>query len=182
MGAALAAAAVRLRHRVTVISGPVSIAYPKRAEVVSVQTTEEMLSATLHAFASADGLIGAAAPCDYRPRKVSQQKLAKTGQPLMLELIETEDIIARLARSKQPHQWVVGFALETEDRHFRTVAKMQKKSCDLMISNGPEAIDAVESQVDVYHRNGELLAHFSGSKQQLGRDIFRIIHNRFCIT
>ncbi len=180
MGAALADAALHFKHAVTIVTGPVSVSYPRRAHVISVQTTEEMFIEARKAFEQADGLIGAAAPCDYRPRRVATQKMAKTGQPLLLELVETEDIIASLAATKMPHQWVVGFALETEDRHFRAITKMQKKSCDLMVSNGPEAIDAEESQVEIYKRGGELVGQCTGTKKKIGRDIFTIIHKTFC--
>ena len=68
MGASLAQATLDLGHDVTIISGPVNVSYPSAAKVVDVMTTQEMLDATRHAFQGADGLIGAAAPCDYMPR------------------------------------------------------------------------------------------------------------------
>src|SRR6266850_1648564 len=77
MGKALAEAALALGHRVTVISGPVEVAYPAAARVVPVVSTEEMLEAARAEFAKCDGLIGVAAPCDYRPVKVEPHKIAK---------------------------------------------------------------------------------------------------------
>src|SRR5690242_731135 len=91
-GAALAAAALELGHDVTIVSGPVEVPYPAAAEVIPVISTEEMLAAARTAFARCDGLIGAAAPCDYRPERVEDQKIAKTGAPLLLHLLETEDV------------------------------------------------------------------------------------------
>src|SRR5690349_25054315 len=70
MGAALAAAALELGHKVTIVSGPVEVPYPAGAEVINVVSTEEMLAAAREAFERSDGLIGAAAPCDYRPERV----------------------------------------------------------------------------------------------------------------
>src|SRR6266436_5994340 len=67
MGRALVEAALALGHEVVVVSGPVEIDYTKAARVVPVTSTEEMLTAAGHEFESCDGLIGAAAPCDYRP-------------------------------------------------------------------------------------------------------------------
>ena len=115
MGRALAQSALDLGHRVTVISGPVSVEYPDAAELVRVVSTEEMLAAACRLFPECDGVIGAAAPCDYRPVRVASQKIAKTGDPLMLKLIETPDVVATLGSTKRTDQWVVGFALETED-------------------------------------------------------------------
>src|SRR4051812_48909239 len=67
MGRALAEAALALGHEVVVVSGPVEVEYPQRANVVPVVSTEEMLVAAAAEFEGCDGLIGAAAPSDYRP-------------------------------------------------------------------------------------------------------------------
>src|SRR5690349_14377112 len=89
MGRALALAALARGHRVTIVSGPVEIAYPDGVEVHRVVTTDQMLEACRKVFPACDGLIGVAAPCDYRARHVAEGKIHKTGQPLVLELIET---------------------------------------------------------------------------------------------
>lgn len=171
MGAALAEAALELGHEVFVISGPVAVTYPQAAEVEWVDTTSDMLQAVLRLFPTFDGLIGAAAPCDYMPVRVSPQKIAKSGAPLQLELIETPDIVASAASTKQPHQWVIGFALETEDKRFRTISKMQRKFCDMMISNDASAINASENNVEILGRNGGLLGSVQGSKLDVARAI-----------
>ena len=144
-GCTLVEAAVDAGHDVVIVSGPVEVIYPKPATVIPVISTEEMLVACKRKFPECDGLIGVAAPCDYRPVKVAEQKIHKSGEPLVLHLIETPDIVATLGMSKRPHQWLVGFALETEDQRFRTITKMEKKSCDLMVLNGPQAIAAADN-------------------------------------
>jgi len=178
MGAALATEAIALGHRVTIISGPVNVEYPSAATVVPVITTQEMLVATAMAFESADGLIGAAAPCDYMPQHVQPQKMSKTGEEVTLRLIETPDVIATLAAAKRSDQWVVGFALETEDRRFRAIVKMQKKSCDLMVSNGPAAIDSLDNDIELIERSGTVLAHITGSKEIVAKGILKHIQDR----
>ena len=96
------------------------------------------LAACQELFPSCDGVIGAAAPCDYRPVRVEQQKITKTGQPLTLNLIETPDVMATLGgATKRTGQWLVGFALETDDQRFRALTKLERKSCDLIVLNGP---------------------------------------------
>jgi phosphopantothenoylcysteine decarboxylase/phosphopantothenate--cysteine ligase len=171
MGAALAAACLERGHEVIIISGPVSVAYPEGAGVVPVVTTAEMLARAVEIFPSCDGAIGAAAPCDYQPRQVATSKIAKTGQPLTIELIETKDVVAELGATKKPGQWVVGFALETDDRRFRSIVKLEKKHCDMMVSNGPEAIDSAENHVEVLAADGELLDTISGGKEEVARRI-----------
>ncbi|MCY2984775.1 MAG: phosphopantothenoylcysteine decarboxylase [Planctomycetota bacterium] len=171
MGAALAQATLELGHEVTIISGPVSVAYPSAAKVVDVITTQEMLDATRLAYQSADGLIGAAAPCDYMPRHIESHKLSKTGEGLQLALIETPDIIATLGASKGPKQWVVGFALETEDVRFRAIIKMSRKCCDMMVSNSAEAMNSEDNSVEVILRDGSIVGQFNGPKQEVARGI-----------
>ncbi len=173
MGAALAQAALELGHEVHVISGPVSIEYPATANVTWVDTTSDMLEAVLRVFPTMDGLIGAAAPCDYMPVHVSPQKIAKSGAPLQLELIETPDIVATAAGKKLPHQWVVGFALETEDRRFRAIVKMQRKLCDMMVSNDASAINSSENSVEILSRDGQVLQSVQGSKLEVARAILQ---------
>ena len=174
MGAALAAAAVQSGHQVVVVSGPVDVEYPDAAEVVPVVSTEDMLEASLEAFPTCDGLIGVAAPCDYRPVVVASQKIRKTGEPLKLHLVETPDVVALLGAVKDS-QWMVAFALETEDERMRAMQKLERKSCDLIVVNGPGAMHAVDTRVEVLDADGQVLATSSGSKQQVGEDVFRVI-------
>ena len=173
MGAALAEAAVAQGHQVTVITGPVAVEYPVAARVISVDTTDDMLAAVIEHFPHHDGLIGAAAPCDYMPHRVHSAKIAKDGRPLTLELIETADVVATAAQNKRNHQWVVGFALETEDQRFRAIVKMQRKCCDMMVSNGPAAINATTNSVEIISAEGATLAVATGSKREVAEAILR---------
>lgn len=175
MGASLAAAALQLGHQVLVVSGPVLVPYPAGVEQIDVITTDELLQVCRDEFPRCDGLIGAAAPCDYRPVKVATQKIAKTGQPLELHLVETPDVVATLGAAKRSDQWVVGFALETEDQHFRAITKMERKSCDLMVLNGPEAMNSLDNRVEVLAHNGQVLAEIHGPKERVATGILEII-------
>ena len=178
MGAALAAAALDLGHEVVVVSGPVSTCYPSEAELHDVVTTDEMLSAATELFEHCDGAIGAAAPCDYMPHKVQTQKISKTGQPLTVELIETADVVATLGQNKRDDQWVVGFALETEDQRFRAIVKLERKHCDLMVSNGPGAIDANRNDVELLDPEGNVVASIQGSKTLVAKRLLAEIDKR----
>jgi phosphopantothenoylcysteine decarboxylase/phosphopantothenate--cysteine ligase len=179
MGCALAEAALEYGYRVTIVSGPVSIDYPRVAELIRVETTEEMLQACLHVFPHSDGCIAAAAPCDYRPAVKAVEKIAKSGRPLELLLYETPDILATLAEQKRADQWLVGFALETHDAHARAISKLQRKKCDLIIVNGPQAISASTNDVEIFDRQGVLLERVSGSKQSVAHSILHLLDQRF---
>jgi phosphopantothenoylcysteine decarboxylase/phosphopantothenate--cysteine ligase len=176
MGVALSEAALMRGHKVTVVSGPVTVRYPGDAEVLPVVTTDEMLTTCQQVFPSCDGVIGAAAPCDYRPVRVASSKIAKSGEPLALNLVETADVIATLAENRQPHQWVVGFALETDDQRFRALAKLERKSCDLIVLNGPSAMDAGDNEVEILDPAGTTVGTFQGPKQLVARAIMNVIH------
>lgn len=178
MGAALADAALQAGHQVVIVSGPVTIQYPEAAEVHWVETTNQMLEASLQAFPACDGLIGVAAPCDYQPVRVAEHKLYKTGGPLRLELIETPDIVATLGQSKRDDQWTVGFALETEDVRFRALAKLQRKHCNLVVANAASAINASATEIEVLAPDGSVVVRAAGTKPELARLILQAIAER----
>jgi len=174
MGSALAAAAIAAGHEVVVVSGPVDVEYPARAEVVFVVSTEEMLEACRRVFHDCDGLIAAAAPCDYRPVQVARHKLRKTGGPLRLELIETPDVVATLAKSKGP-RWMVAFALETEDKRMRALQKLERKKCDLIVLNGPGSIHGPTTEAEIIDPSGTMVAALSGVKAEVAKEIVSVI-------
>ncbi len=179
MGAAVAEAFLRAGHQVTIVTGPVQEQqYPAGAEIIPVVSTEEMLAACQRVFPDCDGLIAVAAPCDYRPATVAPHKIHKTGDSLHVELVETPDIVASLAKTKKPDQWLVAFALETEDRHLRAMQKMERKKCDLIVLNGPDAINATDTHVEVLGQDGQVLATHAGSKNDVAQMILELIQSR----
>jgi phosphopantothenoylcysteine decarboxylase / phosphopantothenate---cysteine ligase len=177
MGSSIAQAALDLGHTVKIVSGPVSIDYPERVEVFPVVTTQEMHDQVAELFPACDVFIGVAAPCDYMPKRVLDHKLTKTGEPLQLELIETVDIVATMGAAKRAGQVVVGFALETEDRRFRAIAKMQRKCCDLIVSNSETAIDSQLNSVEILAPGGVTVALAEGSKLEVAHVIMKVIHD-----
>ena len=160
-----------------VVSGPVEVDYPLAAEVHPVVSTEEMLEVASRLFEECDGAIGAAAPCDYRPVIVQENKIAKTGEPIELHLIETPDVLATLGANKTDRQWAVAFALETEDQRFRALTKLEKKNCQMVVLNGPEAMNAASNHVEVLGPTGDLLATLKGTKENVARGILALIHS-----
>lgn len=178
MGCAVAVAALSLGHQVTIVSGPVNITYPAEATVISVVSTQEMFEACAQLFPDFSGAIGVAAPCDYEPLMVSSEKIAKTGRPLQVELHETNDIIAHLGTEKRNDQWVVGFALETHDERFRALAKLERKCCDMIVLNRPEAMQSDSNQVELFDATGACLATPAGLKEDVAKEILKHIDAR----
>jgi phosphopantothenoylcysteine decarboxylase/phosphopantothenate--cysteine ligase len=181
MGSCLAQSALDLGHEVVLVSGPVLVDYPENIELISVVSTEDMLAASKKAFEHCDGLIGAAAPCDYRPTEVADHKIRKTGEILELKLEETPDIVASLGIGKRADQWTVGFALETEDARFRAITKLERKSCDLVVLNGVSAINSTENEVEIIAPSGNVIEAVSGSKQEVAQRILSVIQNRLIV-
>lgn len=178
MGSCLAQAALDLGHQVVIVSGPVHIDYPAQAERIDVVSTADMLAACLSEFRACDGVIGAAAPCDYQPVEVADHKIRKTGEALNIKLIETTDVMAALGIEKQSPQWSVGFALETDDARFRALTKLQRKYCDLVVLNGVTAIDSQQNRVEIISPDGDVIQSSNGSKIDVAKNILTVIENR----
>ena len=177
MGAALANATLKAGYEVTIVTGPVVCDYPQDANIVQVTTTEEMLHACLRFFPDCVGAIGAAAPCDYRPKNVSVEKIKKNdNSSLTIELIETPDIFAELGKIKRPDQWLVPFALETaHDAKSHALDKLRRKNGDLVILNGPQAMLHDQIEVEIFDKTGATLAAFGGSKESVAVQIMHTI-------
>lgn len=178
MGSCLAQAALDQGHEVVVVSGPVLVEYPDEVELIPVVSTDDMLKAATEAFQRCDGLIGAAAPSDYKPIEVADHKIRKTGEVLELKLIETPDVVATLGAAKLPNQWTVGFALETEDARFRAITKLERKSCDLVVLNGVSAINSSINSVEIIEPSGNVVQAISGSKKEVAQKILAVIQAR----
>ncbi|MFL6438083.1 MAG: bifunctional phosphopantothenoylcysteine decarboxylase/phosphopantothenate--cysteine ligase CoaBC [Terriglobales bacterium] len=134
MGYALAEAALRRGAKVSVVSGPVAIEPPVGAELVSVETAEEMRNAVRARAPVATIIIAAAAVSDFRPRSVPQQKIKRNG-PMTLDLEATPDILAELATHRRAEQLLVGFAAETQNAVENGRLKLRKKGLDAIVVN-----------------------------------------------
>ena len=101
MGYAIAAAALRRGHEVVLVSGPVQLAAPEKAELVKVTSAADMAEAMKSRFDWCDCCIMSAAVADYRPARICEQKMKKTPGNMSLELERTEDILKTLGSLKK---------------------------------------------------------------------------------
>jgi phosphopantothenoylcysteine decarboxylase/phosphopantothenate--cysteine ligase len=141
-GYALARAAASRGAEVTLLAANVTLADPAGVKVVRVETTAELLDAVLAAVPTADAVVMAAAPADYRPSAVSETKIKKAddGAPSVVRLEQNPDILARISRDRvRPGSVIVGFAAETGDATSSVLelaqAKLARKGCDLLVVN-----------------------------------------------
>ncbi len=133
MGYAIAHAAALAGAEVVLVSGPTALAKPPGVKVVDVISAEEMRDAVLSFFPQTDVVIKAAAVADYRPSAASLQKIKKGGD-MSLALVKNPDILAELGRIKE-HQFLAGFAAETEDVRSNALVKLKNKNLDMIAAN-----------------------------------------------
>jgi phosphopantothenoylcysteine decarboxylase / phosphopantothenate---cysteine ligase len=140
MGHALAQAAADRGAVVTLVT-TVDRPVPEGAEVVRVESAEQMADAVLSRAARSDVVVMAAAVADFRPKRVEASKIKKDGGPPEVVLEPTPDILAELGRTKG-HQVLVGFAAETDDLLVHAAEKLARKRADLLVANDVSATDA----------------------------------------
>jgi phosphopantothenoylcysteine decarboxylase/phosphopantothenate--cysteine ligase len=140
MGVEIARAAALRGARVTLVAAHLDVPPPSSVDLRCVSTTGELATAMSELTADADVVVMAAAPADFTPRSASATKLKKSGDDgLTLELVQTTDVLAGLARSRRCGQTIVGFAAETlpDEAALATVgqAKLTRKGVDLLVVN-----------------------------------------------
>jgi phosphopantothenoylcysteine decarboxylase/phosphopantothenate--cysteine ligase len=135
MGFDIANEAANLGAEVVLVSGPTHYKVKNTSiEVVNVISAQEMYDACHHYFNDVDVAIAAAAVADYRPKEVALQKIKKNSNEFSIELEKTKDILSSLGAIKK-NQFLIGFALETENEIENAKLKIQKKNLDLIVLN-----------------------------------------------
>ncbi len=160
MGYAIAEAAARRGADVTLVTGPTRLEIPQGAKAVSIQSTQDLLEAMTACCPDADVVIQAAAPADFTPAAVADQKIKKQGDgDLVLILRQTPDVAAQVGKMKRLGQTLVGFAAETNDVLQNAEGKLAKKNLDMIVANDVTApgagFDVDTNIVTFVTRNGQ---------------------------
>jgi len=135
MGFDIASRAAELGASVTLISGPTHLNVKNSViKLIRVTSAQQMHDACHEHFNNADVAVCAAAVADYRPKSVALQKIKKAEGDFVIELEKTQDILASLGKIKNK-QFLIGFALETENEIENAKLKIQKKNLDLIVLN-----------------------------------------------
>lgn len=138
MGAELALRAARLGAEVTLVMGPSSVSANHGAILrIDVTSAMQMKEQAEQHYKDADIVICAAAVSDYRPKTVSDQKIKKQNDELTIELVKNPDILKELGTQKK-HQYLVGFALETQNALEYAEGKLKEKNLDAIVVNSLE--------------------------------------------
>ncbi len=174
MGYALAVAAVKAGHKITLITAPTNLKKPDKTSVIDVKTAKEMFLAVKKQFPKCDCLIMTAAVSDYTVANPSKTKIKKSSQLMTIKLKPTADIL-KWAGLHKKNQIVVGFALE--DRHVKPNAekKLREKNLDMIIANTPAAIGADASSVEFKTPGSDWLKLPLAPKAATAKKIINII-------
>jgi phosphopantothenoylcysteine decarboxylase/phosphopantothenate--cysteine ligase len=181
-GYALARAAVSRGAEVTLVAANVGLPDPAGVKVVPVETTAQLRDAVLAAAPTADAVVMAAAPADYRPRRVSDTKIKKAddGTAPALDLEQNPDILAEISHDRaRPGSVIVGFAAETGDETASVLdlarTKLARKGCDLLVVNdvsGGKVFGSTENEAVVLDAGGEATHVPRGAKSVLAHAIW----------
>lgn len=178
MGYALAQAAAERGAEVTLISGPVALTPPNNVQLIQVESADEMFQAVQSHFETQDIVIKAAAVADYTPEEVIEGKLKKKEGNLELSFKRTEDILLYLGQHKT-HQYLAGFAAETNDIEKYARGKLVKKNADVIIANnvGDKSIGfkSDDNAVEMFFKNGNSEVIAKQSKTNIAHEILTAI-------
>ncbi|BAZ32627.1 phosphopantothenoylcysteine decarboxylase/phosphopantothenate--cysteine ligase [Cylindrospermum sp. NIES-4074] len=179
MGLALAQAALHRGASVTLVHGPASWAVPLGVQAIPVISAAQMQQAMLEYFPNADVIVMSAAVADVKPKDYSPEKLPKRSLPQTLPLEPVPDIIAQLAKLKQPHQRLIGFAAQTGDIVTPALEKLQSKKLDAIVANPIDQADSGfgsdNNQAIFLDQQGNQLAIPPCSKLKLAHQLFDFV-------
>ncbi len=191
MGYALALAALKAGHKVTLIAASTAQKPPGEANLVNVETAAQMFDAVKKHFRQCDCLIMAAAVADYTPARPAGTKIKKTGKSMTIKLKPTTDILKWAGKQKQlicqrakpvlskaegaKGRIVVGFALEDKAIRIRAQKKLKDKNLDMIVANTPAAIGADKSNVQIKIPDSSWIKIENATKSATANKIIRLV-------
>ena len=171
MGYSLAEQAVKLGAEVTLISGPTNLSVPKNLkEFVQTRTAIEMYDKVMERFDNVDIAIACAAVADYKPKVCAKEKIKKKEGDLIIELDRNPDILFNMGQRKT-HQFLVGFAAETENIIENAFGKLKKKNLDMIVANDAHVMRSKNNAVTIIRKDEKQIQIDEKSKKELAYDI-----------
>ncbi|MEO2257919.1 bifunctional phosphopantothenoylcysteine decarboxylase/phosphopantothenate--cysteine ligase CoaBC [Paenibacillus amylolyticus] len=181
MGFAIAAAARDLGADVKLVLGNTQAKPPENVELIPVQSAQDMYEAVTREWDDADIVVKAAAVADYRPKEVYTEKIKKKGDMLSLQLVKNIDILETLGKQKT-HQFLIGFAAETQSVEMYAREKLERKNCDLIVANDVTRTGAGfgtdTNAVHIYDREGLVEELQVMAKDDVAHRLLRIAAER----
>lgn len=180
MGYAVAMAAIEAGAEVSLVTGPVNLPTPERANVINVTSAAEMYKAVMQKVSDTDIFVSAAAVADYRLDTIAEQKIKKSSDSMALNLTRNPDILAEVAALHNP-PFTVGFAAETENLEINAQSKLRSKKLDMIAANqvGNEiGFDVETNALTVFWGTGQKQLQ-QAPKNKLARNLINIIADQY---
>jgi len=182
MGFALAEEAIRLGAGVILITGPSHLKASPSIERHDVFTADEMYGLVMKKYLQVDIAIAAAAVSDFKPAQVSVQKIKKEKAIQSIELEPTKDILFQMGSRKQK-QFLVGFALETDNEVMNALKKLKTKNLDAIVLNSLNdegaGFSGDSNKISYIDKNEKLTSFDMKSKSSFAKDIFSQILTQY---
>lgn len=179
MGGAIAEEMHKRGAEVTLVLGPSNLSVNNGINVIRVRSAEEMFNACQKIFPSSDIAVMSAAVADYTPVKTAKEKIKKTENDFAVELTKTKDILKQLGSQKREDQFLVGFALETNNEKENAQKKLQTKNADMIVLNSLNDTGAGfghdTNKITIFGKTGEIFPFAIKSKKEVATDIVNII-------
>lgn len=179
MGLAIANIFLKRGADVTLVMGPNSLKVPALIKLINVTSADEMYNACLTAFPDMDIAVMSAAVADYTPVTIADEKIKKQENYFSIELKRTKDILKQLGSIKKKGQFLVGFALETENEKQFALKKLSEKKADLMVLNSLNDVGAGfghdTNKITIFDNNQQEYHFEVKSKEAVADDIVDII-------
>lgn len=183
MGFEIAKAAEKLGAEVTLVSGPTcqKLSHYSSIKRIDVMSSEEMYQKVTEHYQSTDIVIMAAAVADYRPETVSKTKIKKNEESFSLPLLKNKDILLELGKTKS-NQFLVGFALETNNEEENALTKLNKKNLNMIVLNSLQDKGAGFSydtnKITILDNKGGIEYFDLQTKEKVAQNILKSIHER----
>ena len=179
MGFELAKQALRLGAEVILVSGPShETCDGLPVNRINVMSAEDMYNEVFKHYKEVDIAVAAAAVADYKPKNIAEQKVKKKNDSWALELVKTKDILAQMGKEKK-HQFLVGFALETENEKANALGKLQRKNLNAIVLNSLNdkgaGFKSDTNKVTIIDQNENFVEIPLLSKKQVAEKIFNHI-------
>lgn len=180
MGIAIAQAAADFGWQTSLILAPTLLEKPKNVKVIDVVSAQDMLDSARQNFDECDVLIMTAAVCDMRPKFKADKKIKKEALSMTVEFEQTPDILKTLSQEKT-HQFLVGFAAETNDVINYAKGKLSAKNLDAIAANNvssPQNGFAADfNEITLIFKDGRQILLPHASKKDLAKKLVELIAN-----
>ena len=180
MGSAIAEELAEKGATVTLVMGPSSIkSNHPNVNQINVTTADEMYEVVSQHFSESDISVFSAAVSDYKPKVVYKEKVKKLDDNWTVELEKNKDILMEMSLSKRENQFVVGFALETENEQENAINKLKKKKLDLIILNSTKDSGATfgfdTNKITIIEKDLKVREFDLKNKSEVAKDIVSAI-------